>query len=311
MPCSGVRRGRGAYRRDPRAGDDVPRTSDLIFFSFGKFAVNAAGQAVFEALIGPAGAFSPVNSLWSWSEDGGLKRIAAPGDSLPVRNGETRTVSLISFRGGAGQQGGFGSQLSDAGEVLFEASFDDDTAGIYKGSLGTDSPVAACAAGAVNAGCGDVENILLVNGSPGGDGRTFQVRPTEAFRVELNEPSSRRGDGQPSDSCIYAWLGAPDEDDVVPLPRGLGPMCFGPFLGATQAPRRIWNSIGIDGKLGADNAPGEVPRIPDEGSFALVSLPDGTGRAATVTFQGFVEDECSRATVPFSVTNGVAITITD
>lgn len=180
----------------------------------------------------------------------------------------------------------------------------------YAYRIGTaPTPITVCGVGAVNAGCGATENILAINGSSGGTSRTVTVTTTTALSATIDEAPVERGDTQTSLACIYAWLGVPDGGDVVVTPKGLGTMCYGPFIIATQNPVRIWNSIGAEPKLGTDNGPGPVPVIPDNGSFTLFSLPGGLGQTITATFQGIVVDSCTQGTVSYSVTNGVVVDI--
>ena len=172
-----------------------------------------------------------------------------------------------------------------------------------------ESALASCAIGAVDTGCGDAVDILTINGRSGGNPRVVRVALDDPLSIVIAEAPSRRCDDQPSASCVYAWLGQPDGSDIVPLPKNLGSMCYGPFQGATRPARETWNSIGLPARLGADDGPGPEPVIADSGSFELVSLPNGFGAPVTATFQGFVEDDCSQGTVPFSVTNGVTVVI--
>jgi len=166
-----------------------------------------------------------------------------------------------------------------------------------------------CAKGAVNLGCGPRHNVLYLNEQTGEPTHVIEVTTTTTLTLTIDEPFSRRGDGEPSLACVYAWTGMPGPGDTVAVPKGLGDMCFGPYILATKNPRKIWNAIGYPGKLGTDNAPGDPPVIPDMQSFELLVLPGGLGRTLTATFQGIVEDDCSQGTVPLSVTNGFVLQI--
>jgi hypothetical protein len=203
----------------------------------------------------------------------------------------------------------------DGTSLLVWSDARDDSGDVYAqnvnadGSLGAAAAVSACGVGAVHAGCGPVEDVLFANGQNGGAGRTVTILATDPIVLTIQEPTSRRGDGEPSDACVYAWLGEPGAQDVVSVPKGLGTMCFGPWIVATKTPKKIWNAIGHPTKLGADNAPGPEPSIPDLGGFDLLARPGGLGRVVTVTLQGLVEDDCSQGTVPFSVTNGLVLRV--
>jgi len=177
------------------------------------------------------------------------------------------------------------------------------------GTLGPATAILDCGVGAVNAGCGAIEDILFANGDSGGMDRTVSLLATDPLTLSIFEPSGQQGDAQPSAACVYAWLGQPSASDVVLLPKSLGTMCYGPWKTATKPPKKIWNAIGAPAKLGTDNAPGPVPSIPDSGSFVLLSRPSGLGLVVTATFQGFVEDACSQGTVPYSVTNGLVLKV--
>ena len=180
-------------------------------------------------------------------------------------------------------------------------------------AAGTDGqckdPRAICGPGAVNAGCGPAECLLLLNGQTGGPTRTVEAGPSTPLSLTIGEPLARQGDSQPTNACVYVWAGSPDQSDIKILPKDLGRMCFGIRVIATQLPVKTWNAIGATNKLGADDAPGPPPVIPDASTFELLSLPSGYGGSLTVTFQGIVEDECSRATQPYSVTNGFVLEI--
>lgn len=169
--------------------------------------------------------------------------------------------------------------------------------------------VTTCGVGGVNAGCGTTENILRVNGSRGGNARTVFLSPTSSLEISVDEPSGQQGDGSPTRLCVYAFPGLAGAQDDLLLPRGLGRMCFGPFALASQPPLVTWNSIGRTSKLGPHTAPGPPPLIPDGGTAVLISLASGAGMQVTLTLQGIVEDACTQALVPFSVTNGVAVKI--
>ena len=211
------------------------------------------------------------------------------------------TFSLASIG-----SGGFLATLTTTGVATFVEFMDHASKGI---AFVPGDPIRFCGAGLVDAGCDVATDVLLFDATAGGIFRTIEAAPETPITLVLNEPPSRDGDGQPTDACVYAWLGEPEVGDVVAVPKQLGEMCFGPALLATQAPTRTWNAIGFAGKLGDDNAPGPPPVIPDQASFSLVDLPGGLGRTLTVTFQGCVEDNCTVGTIPFSVTNGLVLRI--
>ncbi len=117
-----------------RAGSPAPGITGATFTSVGNFATNTRGDVVFFALIEEAG--QPAGSVWSWSKSRGLSLIARDGGELPGR-GFPLPVETAFFRGGPGQQSGFGDQLNDLGVVLFDVTFVGGTeGGIYQLALG-------------------------------------------------------------------------------------------------------------------------------------------------------------------------------
>lgn len=176
-------------------------------------------------------------------------------------------------------------------------------------SCNDDSSITACGAGAVNVGCGPIEDVLTINGSTGGAERTINVSSSTPMSFVLDEASAESGDGQPEGAIMYFWYAEPQPGDVVMLPKNLGPMCFGPKLVETRPADLIFNSIGFAGKAGAHNAPVSPPSIPDGGTLEFYALPAGFGSPMSVTVQGIVPDGCTQGTLPFSVTNGVLIRV--
>ncbi len=171
-------------------------------------------------------------------------------------------------------------------------------------------PVAHCGIGAVDAACGSISDVLFVNGLTGGDHRIIDtIDATMPVSFQISEAPSRIGDGAPTRVCLYAWIGAPELDDIVAAPANLGTMCFGPLPTATRTPRRVFNSIGAAGKLGAHSSPQPIPLVPDGELLDFSTRPQGTRRPLTVTIQGFIEDDCSRGDVPYSVTNGIVLRV--
>lgn len=177
------------------------------------------------------------------------------------------------------------------------------------GRLDAPSAVTTCGAGAVNAGCGAIEDVLTLNASAALPTREVTLAPSDAVLLEIREASSLAGDGADGTCVVYVWTGRPESNDTVNLPAQLGAMCFGPPLVASRLPTRTWNSIGFPTKLGIDDAPGPEPHIADGTALALLDRPSGLGRCLTVSFQGLVEDDCSQGTVPYSVTNGLVLRI--
>ncbi len=225
----------------------------------------------------------------------------AMGDDHPIAwyhefDGGRSWYTAMGHRSETFQDSDFASHL--LGGILWAA-----------GRLDAPSAVPLCGTGAVNAGCGAAEDVLLLNGSAGAPSREITLATTDPLVLTIREPASGSGDGNDRDCVVYVWVGRPDPSDVVELPRQLGPMCFGPASLATRAPALVWNAIGYPAKLGEDDAPGPAPRIEDGTPFELFARPSGLDRCLTVTFQGLIEDECSVGSVPFSVTNGLVLRV--
>ncbi len=118
-----------------RAGSDAPGVTNATFTSVGNFATNARGDVVFLAIIEQSGI--PLSSVWSWTADDGLQLIARAGGELPGR-GTSPQIETVFFRGGTGQQSGFGSKLNDDGVAIFDANFVGGDGGIYTVRVGAE-----------------------------------------------------------------------------------------------------------------------------------------------------------------------------
>ena len=171
-----------------------------------------------------------------------------------------------------------------------------------------ETPLGSCGASKANAGCGNISDVLFVNGSAGGLDRTLRVNPQTPLHFQINEAPAMRGDGKPGNAVIYGWLATPQATDIVTMPRSLGVMCFGPPPIATRSANVIWNSIGAPSKLGGHNAPTPPPIIADGQTLEFFST-NGILPFAILTLQGIIEDDCSRGRIPYSITNGVAIEV--
>ena len=151
--------------------------------------------------------------------------------------------------------------------------------------------------------------MLLVKGTAGGADSTVAAGLTDPLTLSILEAPAERGDAKTSKAIVYLWDTFPAQSDVVTVPKQLGPMCFGPKILWTRPAVYTWNSIDINAKAGAHNAPTGPPIIPDNGTLDFFAIPGGVGQARDITIQGFLPDECSQGTKPFSVTNAVVIRV--
>jgi len=188
------------------------------------------------------------------------------------------------------------------------SSFAPATGAILRFRVGTDS---CCGPG--SAGGWQIDDVTigsLGTSGTGGTQRTIYLSQTDPLHFYLDEPPARLGDGQGTDACIYLWKVEPTESDIVTLPKGLGTMCFGLYVQPpTVMPYRIFNGIGVESKLGPNSGGPNPPGITEGGNFEFFTKLSGAGRAVKITLQGVIEDPCSIATKPYSVTNGVLLVI--
>ena len=149
-------------------------------------------------------------------------------------------------------------------------------------------------------------DVLLVNGTAGDAERVVTVTTGEAIRLELAAPPSRPAP-QTSRHVTYAWIGEPDPLDISR--QAFGPVLLGwtafptPLVGGPPQPVRLWNRFGHEPLLGAPDFPSGL--APTE----LFFLPGGRQTPATVTFQGYIEDDNAAIPEGVSVTNGVTLRI--
>jgi len=164
-------------------------------------------------------------------------------------------------------------------------------------------PELSCRRGNIDAATGYPANVLLVNGSPGtGDERRVSVDPNDPFTLFLDAPPSNPGG--PACYVVYAWAGSPSTATVRELPFSLGTTCMPtPLSVGLPQPRRIANTIGFPGLLGADNWPGPPT---GKAPVFLLSLPSGVGRTVTFFLQG-IEVDTNAPQGQAGVTNGVEV----
>ena len=180
---------------------------------------------------------------------------------------------------------------------------DGDRDGIDQVDLGADElrPDLAVRYGTVNAGSGYLDDVLFLNGSRGNRERIYRVSRNSSLTLEVRSPMA----GPASASFVlYAWLAEPDDTTIAPQPQGLGWMGFStPLTGNPFPPVVIWNNSGHAARLGCPTAPSSpAPSM-------VFDLPSGGGFRGEVTFQGFIEDHGSAASVPGSITNAIVLKV--
>jgi hypothetical protein len=125
----------GNLERVACAGCLAPDAPSGFAFSFFDLpALNAAGQVAFAAeLSDDNGEF--LQGIWATDSSGELQLVARTGTQLEVAPGEFRTVQAVSFAGGSGNSDGISSGFNDRGQLVFWASFTDDSSGVFVSNL--------------------------------------------------------------------------------------------------------------------------------------------------------------------------------
>lgn len=158
-----------------------------------------------------------------------------------------------------------------------------------------------CLPGNVNAAAGMVADVLFVNGSIG-ETRTRRITLDRdaPIAVDVATPPTR----DVARFAIYGFAGFPDRTTETPQPFGLGVTCFDtPYGGDFELPRVIWNNLGQPLLFGEPTAPS------DPAPTRLVDRPQGIGRRARGTIQGFIRDDASMHPKGLSITNAVVLDI--
>jgi hypothetical protein len=180
---------------------------------------------------------------------------------------------------------------------------DGDLDGLAVVDIGADEEILHVAArfGMVNAGAGDLADVVFVNGSSGDAQRVVRIAPTDPLAVSVEVPPAGPA---PAPFVLYAWKGQPGDATPTMHPKNLGCMCFPtPWRGGSPQPRAIWNNLGHEAYLGAStHVSTPAPSTP-------LDRPGGVGQPFTMTFQGFIRDNASASTQPASITNGVVVVV--
>jgi len=152
--------------------------------------------------------------------------------------------------------------------------------------------------GNVNAGTGNTESVLLVNGTGGrGPLRHLVVDRKALFEIRMKAPPALGAEG-PARFVLYAWLGVPARDTVRTLPAGAGTAAMPMLAAGTWT--KCWNNIGARPLLG-------VPDFPSGPAPSLVFRAErGVRRRGMFFLQGLIEDPGSPAG-NYAVTNGIEV----
>ncbi|MEM7315864.1 MAG: choice-of-anchor tandem repeat NxxGxxAF-containing protein, partial [Planctomycetota bacterium] len=118
-----------------RAGDEAPGANGGTFRTFINdldidYSVNSLGQVAFIAELDNADS-NQDEGIWAQDVNGQLQLIILKGQMLEVSPGDLRTVASIDYRYGSNNGDGRQSGFSDRGEIVFRATFTDQTWGVF------------------------------------------------------------------------------------------------------------------------------------------------------------------------------------
>jgi hypothetical protein len=115
-----------------RTGDHAPGTEEGVLLRSFEAGFNRDGRTVVLAtLSGPTVGEANDTGLWIQDDLGQLVLIARTGSLLEVRPGEFRSIETLAYSGGAAYASGHSGAFSDAGDVVFRATFTDGSSGIF------------------------------------------------------------------------------------------------------------------------------------------------------------------------------------
>lgn len=161
--------------------------------------------------------------------------------------------------------------------------------------------------GNVDAGNGEIRNVLTVNGSTGsGAERVVNVSAGGDFKLEIATPPSL-GD-KPAGFALYVWEGEPDPRTVRRLPGAVGRTAMGTPIEAPFAvqPSRLVNRLGIARRFGTTRWPVPAPAAaPATVAGDLEGFP-----SRSMYIQGLILDPGSLSGT-MAVTNGIVVRIVD
>lgn len=138
-----------------RTGQPVPNLPGVIIASLGTPQINTSGQMIFAATVSGARG-SDDSAILGYDPAAGLVLLVRAGDSLQLGPGALLQVSSVSLDGAtpgstdgavlSGGEDGLGSNLNDAGQFAFLATFQDaaaQTSGVFVASVPEPSALAA------------------------------------------------------------------------------------------------------------------------------------------------------------------------
>jgi hypothetical protein len=173
---------------------------------------------------------------------------------------------------------------------------DSDSAFVYI------KPKFAARMGNVNAGDGELEDVLFINGSVGDRRRIISVSPGTSVRLDMNRPSAGPN---PAGFTVYLIKYEPNITDMTVQPYNIGIACMAMPLSngvAAPPPITVANSIGFYSRLGYPALPG-IPKAPCNIFNYGPGLPGGT-----YTFQGYIFDHGSGGK-GISLTNAIVLKV--
>lgn len=126
--------GNGNLTLVANVGDQAPGApAGVTFAGFGSGGtLNRRGQLAFQAtLAGLETGGGGGSGVWVHDIDGILRAIVRTGDMIEVAPGDIRTVGLVGFIEGSGNEDGRYSAFNDLGQLAFHVVFTDSTQGIF------------------------------------------------------------------------------------------------------------------------------------------------------------------------------------
>lgn len=235
----------------------------------------------------------------------GIDTLASSSETWELWVGGRKLTRLA--RGGIG----FVGVLAENPVTSFVLTSPDHAqGGVSIDNLSIGSIADSCRVGNVNTTAGPATNVLLLNGQSGEEVSRGIWLP---FGSPLWAAMRRPPAGGTGRFVLHANLGQPTSAAAVPLPRGIGRVCFPMLLDRGATPNGVWNGIGAPARLGISrNLAGT--RVPDPRPADTVvfseqtsTLPIGT----VVTFQAVIHDPAAPNATSFGVSNAVVLFVTE